>query len=410
MKRILSLSLLLIFLLVALAYWRILANESALEDAIRGFKRGENSGQVKLVGISLFGGKTQFIGLKMPIDSLQSINTSIVEIYLGRLNMLRLALFNPTSIFESGESINISIDNPTLLAPDKKYPIASSILVEFSGDITQAVFSFISNKPMQKNWRLNADCYDVTAWKSNQHSESRPMAVPLFDKVSISAEFQSGLRVLQAVLSGSSSTENQMQSSVKAFYDPTSSIKKPFKTEITIDYNGAIPAEIPIAGLKGSTISSDYVKLNGTVSLNKLDIQESNVTFQAENLFWTPPKTWPKSLAPAYFIFGAQPKPVRIDSVRFETNLTEKLLQVNDFRLFGSVMNIASDIHAPKLPNSSAYLFEAASVEVFFRTPESVQLAQLLIKYSGQDKVRMQNNRLRLRLRGTSEKPVFTSY
>lgn len=410
MKKILSISLLVLSLLFVLIFWRITANESALEEAIRSVKRGENSGQINMVTISLLGGKVQFNGLKIPLDSLQSVNIPFAEIYLGRLNMLRLAMLNPKSIFESGESISVSIVNPVLIAPDKKFSFASSISLETNGDVIQAFTSYLTNKPMQQNWRIHADLYDVTAWKANQQTDKRAIAVPLFDKVSVSVEYQAGLRILQAHISGMSSTQNQMMSGVNAFYDPTSSIKKPYKTEITLDYNGAIPAEIPLVGLEGSTISSDYVKINGQVTLNAFAIQESGLTFRAENLFWTPPKVWPKSLAPAYFIFGAQPKPVRIDSLRFETDITDKKIQLNDFRLYGSVMNISSDIYAPKLPNSSAYLFEAATVEVFFRTPESVQLAQMLLKYSGQDKVHLQNNRLRVRLRGTSEKPVFTSY
>ncbi|TNE68888.1 hypothetical protein EP331_14830 [bacterium] len=396
--------------LFLLVFWRISANETALEESINHFTVKGNRGQVSEVSISLLNGSTTFSKLSIPIDSLSSVKASRLDVFIGRMNMLRLALFNPVSVFQSGEALRAVLENPVYVSTDVNYPFAEYITLSSAGDITDAVRSYISNKPMNQDWKIQAEFIGVSAWKDQSNSKDRSLAVPVFDRVDVSVSYQNGLKVLSSEISAISSTENQALVQAQFFYDGKSSIKQPIKSNLTIDYNGSFPAKFPIPGLEKSTLSSTYAKINGTIETKGLLVSQSDIRFYTRGLSWTPPSKWPQSLTPAYFIFGANPKPVSIDSLRFNLKLTDKLLQLDDFRFFGSIMQISSDIYAPALPNSNHYLFEAASAEVYFKTPESAQLAQMLIKYSGNQLLHIKNNRLRIRLRGTSDKPAFTSY
>src|SRR5690606_32650004 len=132
--------------------------------------------------------------------------------------------------------------------------------------------SFLNKKPMSHDWRFQAELTNVTAWKTPTKPKQKAIAVPYFDRINAQFTYQNGLKVLSTEISAISATENQALLTGQAFYDGLSPITKPYKTALKIDYNGELPANLPIFGLQNSTLNSQFLKINGTLELQKSEV------------------------------------------------------------------------------------------------------------------------------------------
>ena len=409
MKKTASIVIILLALTLALVEWRVAASEESIKQAINSIQVKGIQASVDQVHISPLSANARLLRLKAPIDSLQTIQVADLSVDIGFMNMLRFMFLNPKNAVSNSDSYLIEFDGFVLSTPALNLPIARSGEVKTNGAILSVIQQVLKNELPKSDFLITATLKDVNTWQENSTSNTRKTAAPLFDKLELSASYNSGLTFASISVLGTSNTNAGMHIKSKHYYTRISKPLIPERSEISFTYTGIIPSEIPIPSLPKSWFKASDSNISLDLKLERNTLVDMTSLATIRGVEWQAPSTWPPALAPAYFVFGSNPKTTPIDSIQYSITMTDV-----DWKSMISVytpqLSISSDIYAPKMPNSSDnYRFDAASIDIHFKTLEMAKMAQNLQVMMGYKQPSNQvDNKIRLRLRGTLKSPALT--
>lgn len=407
MKKWIPLLVLILVLPMGAIYWLSFKLEAKAEQLLHEVKVGNLTSSVESVTISVL---TSSLELQKPLIAISESYQFVAEnaeIDFSSFDFIRLfwnIFINDVLTFVP---FTISTESPVLKTENWSFPFASSAHVRAEGELLSALEKISSNQIPQQSFRISVSLNDVNGWKSNSSSGGRMVPIPFVEKASLSVGFQGGaMPWFDVLLSGISAGNTDGFLRTQAFYTLNSTLSSPTRLQLTSKIGGKLPIEVPIPGLKDSWFSAGNIKLDVDGLIESSGVQKMNVNLESDDFVWQPPALWPPNLSMLYFVYGSEPKEVKLDSARLDMQYSPNALVLDECFADGEVLRLDAKIKTEKdIKNSQLRFIPKSVADIRFKTPEALQLAQIFAGMSGFSRGKPIQKRTVIELSGPVSKP-----
>lgn len=394
-------------LAVIVNFWLVTKFESKIEILINSQKGGNFSQSVESVKISLITSSMTLIKPILFLSDSEQFLAEEAEIDFSNFAFVRLFWKIYTNQQLLFESVRVTAENPVYKTFDWSFPVASSVSFSANGPLFEIAEIISKNQVPNQSFRIAFQMNNVNGWKSNQSTGGRFQPIPFVEKASLTVQFQAGATpFFDILLSGVSAgnTDGFVRSQI--YYSLNGLINAPKLIQINSRIGGKLPIEVPLPGLNDSWFSAGNIMLDVDGSYENNTIQKLNVHLESDDFVWQPPSVWPPNLSLLYFVYGSEPKEVSLESTRIQLNYTSDQFQLEKCFADGDVLRLEAKINTEKNKRDHQFRFISPSyADIRFKTPESLQLAQIFAGMSGLSKGNSIQKRTVVELKGLLNKP-----